>query len=502
MVKRAVITAFALFCIYVLNSPAAQAQTNYYNSVTEYLNAVCTLPVDSIIVRCDKLIASGQTVDAQGNIAGVIFDYFTSCPIMGTEAVSVYIADNYFLNKKLPWPNEETYPSLYTYAEFNRESLIGRSTPELIATDLDGESVNVRNIFSDYKILYFYDSHCATCQIQTPQLVSFLKEYDGECNVTFIAFYTQGEYDEWNKYVATSFATVNNPKVRIVNLWDPEAESAFHRKYSVLTTPALFLIDQDNRIAGRKLDCNALRQLLGQKDSYFASLHLFLNSLLGEMENPDRESVNYVADAFYERTVADPDTFRETMYYIYNYLKSADNYACQQGAVDLAEKYILGMPSMWSGEMLDQTAEAVRLFSLNPLGETANNATLFTQCGFRITLHSVKAQYTILFFNLVSCADCRQYEQAIAGMTSLIKENKAKVVSVYVGPDKDEWKQHNKSLPKKWIKLRASGFGDKIYTLYDISTVPRIYILDKEKRVIAKDITPDTLRLFLENNGF
>ena len=262
------------------------------------------------------------------------------------------------------------------------------------------------------------------------------------------------------------------------------------------------MIDQDNRIIGRKLDCNALRQLLGQKDGYYSSLHLFLNSLLGEMDNPDRETVNYVGESFYNRTASDPETFRGTMYYIYNYLKSSDSYQYQQGAIDLARKYILGMPEMWSKELLEQTEEAVRLFSLNPLGEKATDAVLFTKCGFRKRLLSVKAEYTVLFFHLVSCSQCREYEQAIADLMPLVKANKAKVVSVYLGPDKAEWKEHLKSVPGKWINLRASGFGDEIFSLYDVSIVPRIYILDKNKNVVAKDITTETLRLFLENNGF
>ena len=99
---------------------AAAQQTNVYDSLKSYFEAISTMPVDSICSRLDVLINSAADDEVRAGIAGRAYDYYSDCPIMGAEGVSVYIADNYFLNKKLRWPSEETFPMLYAFAEFSR----------------------------------------------------------------------------------------------------------------------------------------------------------------------------------------------------------------------------------------------------------------------------------------------------------------------------------------------------------------------------------------------
>ena len=93
---------------------------------------------------------------------------------------------------------------------------------------------------------------------QTPLLVSILKEYSGTAPLSFYAVYTQSDKAAWAKYAISHFGGIENPQVRVYNLWDPEGVSEFHKKYSVLSTPSLLLLDADNRIIGRRLDAAAL----------------------------------------------------------------------------------------------------------------------------------------------------------------------------------------------------------------------------------------------------
>jgi hypothetical protein len=69
---------------------------------------------------------------------------------MGHEAVAVHIADNWFLNGRLKLENENLYPILYTYAEFNRSSLVGCDAPALLMEDAEGNPVDVRSVAAPY----------------------------------------------------------------------------------------------------------------------------------------------------------------------------------------------------------------------------------------------------------------------------------------------------------------------------------------------------------------
>ena len=206
--RKIAILSLALCCF------SAIAQDKVHASLTSYLGSIVGQPVDSIIVKCDLLINQGGSEKQQADIAGVIFNYFAAAPYMGLETVAVHIADNWFLNKKLPWGDDNTYPILYTYAEFNRESLIGKSAPELKMESLNGDTISFREIPADHKILYFYEDGCAQCARQTPAIVSMLNDYSGKSIVLF-AIYTQDLRENWEKYIWLNFNKIDNPTVTV-----------------------------------------------------------------------------------------------------------------------------------------------------------------------------------------------------------------------------------------------------------------------------------------------
>ena len=474
---------------------------NIYDSLRAYLEAIGTMPVDSINARLDILIDSAADDEVRAGIAGVAFNYFLDSPVMGAEGVSVHIADNYFLNKRLKWSSEATFANLYTFAEFNRLSLLGMEAQPLVLESLDGETVSIRDAAPGYKILYFYDDQCLTCARQTPLIMSLLETYTGEQPITLYAIYTQGERDTWARYAISHFAKIDHPLVRVYNLWDPEGASEFHKKYSVLTTPALFLLDADMRIIGRRLDAAALGELLGQRESFDASLYGLMDNVRDNL-GLGTETVGDVCGVFASRIGGDLPLYRSTFYAIYNYLRSQDDYEAAASAAFVAQKYIVERPDVWSPEFVSMMADAVRRFNLNPVGSKASDATLRKKCGGKTTLLAKTGKnYTVLFFNLISCSDCAAWKKELQQMKQLFLDKGVRVISVYVGPDPKEWKQSLRTSGTGgswWRDLRTDWPDSDLYEKYDVTTAPKLYLLDSEGTVTAKDITPATLRDILE----
>ena len=476
----------------------AQETGDVYDSLRSYLEAISTMPVDSINARMDALIASVEDDATRAKIAGTAFNFFIESPVMGIEGAAVHIADNYFLNKRLKWPSEATFPNLYTFAEFNRQSLLGMQASPLVLESLEGDMVDVRSNVSGPKILYFYEDACATCARQTPLIASLLKAYDGQAPLALYAVYTQSDRTAWAKYAISNFGSIENPKVQVFNLWDPEGTSEFYKKYSVLTTPSLLLLDADNRIIGRKLDAAALATLLEQEKSFSSSLYDLLDGVRDNI-GLDTESIADVCSAFSSRIGDDDDLYRDTYLGIYNYLRSQNSYEALQSAAFVAKEYIVGRPGLWSEEMLATIGEALYRFNLNPLGEKAADVLLKDRCGRdRMLLSYSGKKYAVLFFNLVSCEECAQWKKELRDMKKLLKQSGARVASVYVGPDKEEWLKATGGCKCNWLDLRAEWPDSELYSKYDVSIAPRIYLLDADGIVIAKDITPTTLAELLK----
>lgn len=502
MKRTVLILLLTLFCHLSLDARqtdgAARDTVNFYGSVTDYLEAISVMPVDSIINRCSALIDSASDPQTQAQLAGLAFDFYSDSHVMGVEGVSVYIADNYFLNKKLDWGNDDSYPLLYTFAEFNRNSLLGMRMAPLSAESLEGGTVDLCAATGGYKILYFYEDRCATCAAQTPRIISFLNQYDGEMPLTFYAFYTQGDKEEWAKYVFSNFHRISNPKVTVVNVWDPEGASSFHKNYSVLTTPSMFLIDMDNTICGRKLDASALAELLGVQNSFFESLYALMDQL-NENLGFDEDALQDICTAFATRTAGNDPLYRDTFYGIFNYLRAQNDIDAQNGAVMVAEQYIIGQKEKWSPELIQMLEHSVAMYHLNPVGGTASDATLLNRRDREKKLSGFYGRkYVLVFFNLVSCADCRAFRQELEEMEPLLKKSGVRVISVYVGPDEEEWREDISNRVRRWKYLRADWPEADIYNLYDLSIVPKLYLLDRNGTVTAKDITPATLKEFLQ----
>lgn len=474
----------------------AQETFTTHSSVTRYLQTLLEKPVGAINQDVDRLIDSVgiQHPELQSKVAGIAFDFFTDSPVMGHEAVAVHIADNWFLNDRLKLENESLYPLIRTYVEFNRSSLVGADAPELVMESIDSLRVSVRETESPYKVLFFYDTDCSTCRREAPLLADLVRNYHGE-HLTLFAIYTQGNRDAWESYVREVFSDIQNPDVSVVHLWDPEAETGFHQKYAVLSTPMLFLLDQQNTILGRRLDAEALSQMLEIENAQALQYKQLFDNVFNTFEPLSVPDVEGIIDTFAEKTFNNKRLFCEVLLNLFNYLRTSDKFVKQQGALYLAEKYIVAEPDYWSQEFLSSTLHALAKARLNPAGSKATQLTLQNKCGRKKQLFNGKHWYTLVFFHLIDCAQCQKEIAELNRLKPEMYDMDMQVVMVYVGEDKDKWKQFvREQQPCRWTFLNDFKNTSKMRLLYDLEYVPHLYLLDANGVIIAKDISAFELR--------
>ena len=487
---------FLLTLFLALWTANAQETFTTHSSVTRYLQTLLEKPVGAINQDVDRLIDSVgiQHPELQSKVAGIAFDFFTDSPVMGHEAVAVHIADNWFLNDRLKLENESLYPLIRTYVEFNRSSLVGADAPELVMESIDSLRVSVRETESPYKVLFFYDTDCSTCRREAPLLADLVRNYHGE-HLTLFAIYTQGNRDAWESYVREVFSDIQNPDVSVVHLWDPEAETGFHQKYAVLSTPMLFLLDQQNTILGRRLDAEALSQMLEIENAQALQYKQLFDNVFNTFEPLSVPDVEGIIDTFAEKTFNNKRLFCEVLLNLFNYLRTSDKFVKQQGALYLAEKYIVAEPDYWSQEFLSSTLHALAKARLNPAGSKATQLTLQNKCGRKKQLFNGKHWYTLVFFHLIDCAQCQKEIAELNRLKPEMYDMDMQVVMVYVGEDKDKWKQFvREQQPCRWTFLNDFKNTSKMRLLYDLEYVPHLYLLDANGVIIAKDISAFELK--------
>ena len=141
---------------------------------------------------------------------------------------------------------------------------------------------------------------------------------------------------------------------------------------------------------------------------------------------------------------------------------------------------------------------ANRLFPIL-IGKIAPNIRTFQMDSTPITLHSIKAKYTVLFFFAPDCSHCQKQSPFLVDFFKKVKENNwdIKVVTVctFSGTDK---------MPECWKYAKEKGFDgfintidpymiSRYKTLYNVVTTPQLFILDENKVIRSKSVAADQL---------
>ena len=76
-----------------------------------------------------------------------------------------------------------------------------------------------------------------------------------------------------------------------------------------------------------------------------------------------------------------------------------------------------------------------------------------------------------------------------------------KVHSVNTESDAKLWREFldKHDMKENWINVEDTGFNNYFRQHYDISSTPKIYLLDKNKKIIAKKLTIVQLEQFIRD---
>ena len=320
--------------------------------MTEYFDALKYESIDVQKEECDFMIETCTDSLVRQHVALSIYDHYIDSDIMGAEAVAIHVVDKWFLTGEVKMRDEMELLGAKVFAEFNRQSQIGRKAPSLLVKDMADVPVTLFDGPGNrYTVLYFYDTSCATCKVQSILLRNLLEENDFP--VDFVAVYASDKHEEWERYVKDRLA-LNTGRTTVTHLWDPGLDSDFQRKYGVVQTPRLFLIAPDRTIIGRGLDAQALSQMLhaifDEKELTYGSeesMAMFDGLFAGGA--PSAGEVTDIADYISSVTLEKGDTvmFRQMAGDLLYYLSVQRGEGFKEGLAHLIDRHILSRSDIW-----------------------------------------------------------------------------------------------------------------------------------------------------------
>ena len=142
-------------------------------------------------------------------------------------------------------------------------------------------------------------------------------------------------------------------------------------------------------------------------------------------------------------------------------------------------------------EVLKHRAVYARtLAEKNRIGMKATDFVYTLESGKQGNLHAVKAEYTLLFFYNPDCHTCSEIKQAMKRslrLKDLVIKGQMKVLTVYPDEDVALWRERLPEMEKEWVNAYDKNQVITHDLLYDLSSIPSFYLLDKDKKVLLKD---------------
>lgn len=115
-----------------------------------------------------------------------------------------------------------------------------------------------------------------------------------------------------------------------------------------------------------------------------------------------------------------------------------------------------------------------------------------------IVLSAIKADYTIVYFYAPHCGHCRESAPKLKKFVDDYKGKGVEVLAIAVEDSPEEWKKFIREFK---LEKALNGFD---YTLrtnfrqkYDVWTTPTTYILDRNKKIIARKLPVEQLEDFM-----
>mgnify|MGYP000896080447 FL=1 len=166
--------------------------------------------------------------------------------------------------------------------------------------------------------------------------------------------------------------------------------------------------------------------------------------------------------------------------------------------VHMAEKYYLGGEISLSEDGKRRIADRVRVLKPLLVNRKFPDAALWNEQKQPFNLSKIPAEYLVVFFYSPTCGHCKESAPKLVEFYEQFKSQGVKVAAIATESSEEEWK---KFISEQKIGGMINGYdfsGQIDYReQFDVLATPTIYILDKEKRIIARKMPVEQLGDFL-----
>lgn len=234
----------------------------FFNSIEQYITQIIRQNPDTIIAELDEILLPMHENNPEGFrfFLSHFLNKYAKSKIVGQDAIYVHLAKNYYGQGLADWVSEETLNKIIDEAQKKSGVLIGNAAPNISLLRLpSNEKLNLYDIESPFTILYFWDPDCGHCKKQTPDVISFYKDFKDK-GIELVAICTKLNTDAEKKCL--KYIKGKEGMNLLTNAYDPFLRSRYKQKYDIRTTPRIYILDENKEIVMKGIAAKKLPEVM------------------------------------------------------------------------------------------------------------------------------------------------------------------------------------------------------------------------------------------------
>lgn len=229
---------------------------------------------------------------------------------------------------------------------------------------------------------------------------------------------------------------------------------------------------------------------------YFARLDAFFREVV--IQAPD--SINREIDRLIKKVEKNYKMYQYTAVYLFNHFRESEIMGHDAVMVKLADEIYLTPKADWvTKEFKDDLRRQIELIRPNLIGKRAQNLIMDSYKGIYVSLDDVDKEFTVLYFWEPNCGHCQEATPKLKAWYDKPHDYTVEVFAVCTTDEKDKWTKYIEDNHLQWINgwdpKRSSHFD----AFYNVQSTPMVYILDRNKKIIAKKISVEDIDPFITN---
>ena len=230
--------------------------------------------------------------------------------------------------------------------------------------------------------------------------------------------------------------------------------------------------------------------------------HNKLDYYFSAIAHPMPDSLLLEIDHFLSRIPEKSELYKHSLWYLTVKFDQSKRMGYDQILVHFADNYYAKGKAGWlNSSVLKNILEEAKKRRNSLIGKEAPNLVMQNLDLSPISMYSLTNKYTILYFWSPSCGHCKVETPKLKDFyTKNAKKFDLEVFAVCADTNMQEMKTYILKNKLNWINVNGPrSYTQNFHELYNVYSTPYIFILDKSKTIIAKQISSDQLFDFISN---